>query len=257
MLSELNLFTTFLLIIAFLYGIVIGSFLNVCIYRIPKKENIATERSHCMSCGTQLKWYDLIPLFSWLFLRGKCRYCKAKISVQYPLVEFANGIGYVWIFVVNGFNFESILYCLCVSALLALSIIDLRTFEIPVLFNIFILILGVVRAVYDYENILTYLIGMVSVSGFLLLCYIVTKGRGIGGGDIKLMAAAGLLLGWQNIIVALFAGCIIGSVIHITLMIVSKKDRMLAFGPYLSIGIFIAMMYGKPLIDWYIGLIVG
>ena len=258
MLSELNLFTTFfLLLIAFLYGIVIGSFLNVCIYRIPKKENIATERSHCMSCGTQLKWYDLIPLFSWLFLRGKCRYCKAKISVQYPLVEFANGIGYVWIFVVNGFNFISILYCLCVSALLALSIIDLRTFEIPVSFYIFILILGVVRAVYDYENILTYLIGMVSVSGFLLLCYIVTKGRGIGGGDIKLMAAAGLLLGWQNIIVALFAGCIIGSVIHITLMIVSKKDRMLAFGPYLSIGIFIAMMYGKPLIDWYIGLIVG
>lgn len=258
MLSELNLFTTFfLLLIAFLYGIVIGSFLNVCIYRIPKKENIATERSHCMSCGTQLKWYDLIPLFSWLFLGGKCRYCKAKISVQYPLVELANGIGYVWIFVVNGFNFISILYCLCVSALLSLSIIDIRTFEIPVSFNIFILVLGVVRAVYDYENILTYLIGMVSVSGFLFLCYIVTKGRGIGGGDIKLMAAAGLLVGWQNIIVALFAGCIIGSVIHITLMIVSKKDRMLAFGPYLSIGIFIAMMYGEPLIDWYIGFIVG
>lgn len=257
MLSELNLFTTFLYIIVFLYGIVIGSFLNVCIYRIPKKENIATERSHCMTCGTQLKWYDLIPLFSWLFLGGKCRYCKTKISVQYPLVEFANGVGYVWIFVVNGFNFDSILYCLCASALFALSIIDLRTFEIPVVFNIFILVLGVIRAVYDYENILTYLIGMVSVSGFLFLCYVVTSGRGIGGGDIKLMAAAGLLLGWQNIIVALFAGCVIGSVIHITLMIVSDKGRMLAFGPYLSIGIFIAMMYGEKLMDWYIGIIVG
>ena len=257
MLSELNLFTTFIYAIVFLYGIVIGSFLNVCIYRIPKKENIATERSHCMSCGTQLKWYDLVPLFSWLFLRGKCRYCGTKISVQYPLVEFANGIGYVWIFVVNGFNFESILYCLCVSALLALSIIDLRTFEIPVAFNWFIFILGVVRAIYDFENIVTYLIGMVAVSGFLFICYLVTGGRGIGGGDIKLMAAAGLLLGWQNIIVALFAGCIIGSVIHITLMIVLKKERMLAFGPYLSLGIFIAMLYGKPLMDWYIGIIVG
>lgn len=257
MLSELNLFTTFIYAIVFLYGIVIGSFLNVCIYRIPKKENIATERSHCMSCGTQLKWYDLVPLFSWLFLRGKCRYCGTKISVQYPLVEFTNGIGYVWIFVVNGFNFESILYCLCVSALLALSIIDLRTFEIPVAFNWFIFILGVVRAIYDFENIVTYLIGMVAVSGFLFICYLVTGGRGIGGGDIKLMAAAGLLLGWQNIIVALFAGCIIGSVIHITLMIVLKKERMLAFGPYLSLGIFIAMLYGKPLMDWYIGIIVG
>ena len=249
--------TIALYITVFLFGIVIGSFLNVCIYRIPKKENIATERSHCMSCGTQLKWYDLVPLFSWLFLRGKCRYCGSKISVQYPLVEFANGIGYVWIFVVNGFNFESILYCLCVSALLALSILDLRTFEIPVAFNWFIFILGVVRAIYDFENIVTYLIGMVAVSGFLFICYLVTGGRGIGGGDIKLMAAAGLLLGWQNIIVALFAGGIIGSIIHITLMIVLKKERMLAFGPYMSLGIFIAMLYGKPLMDWYIGIIVG
>lgn len=257
MLSELNLFTTFFFASVFLLGIVIGSFLNVCIYRIPKKENIATERSHCMSCGTQLKWYDLVPLFSWIFLGGKCRYCKAKISVQYPLVEFANGIGYVWIFVVNGFNFESILYCLCVSALLTLSVIDLRTFEIPVAFNIFILVLGVVRAIYDYEHIVTYLIGMVAVSGFLLLCFVITGGRGIGGGDIKLMAAAGLLLGWQHIIAALFIGCVLGSIIHITLMIVSHKDRMLAFGPYLSLGIFIAMLYGKELIDWYIGIIVG
>lgn len=257
MLSELKLFTIIIYAVIFLYGIVIGSFLNVCIYRIPKKENIATERSHCMSCGTQLKWYDLVPLFSWLFLRGKCRYCGKKISIQYPLIEFINGVGYVWIFAVNGFNFVSILFCLCVSALLALSVIDLRTFEIPVVFNIFILVLGVIRVIYDFDNILNYLIGMVAVSGFLFICFLVTGGRGIGGGDIKLMAAAGLLLGWQSIVIALFAGCILGSVIHITLMIISKKDRMLAFGPYLSIGIFIAMMYGKPLMDWYIGIIVG
>lgn len=257
MLSELNLFAILLCAIIFLYGVVIGSFLNVCIYRIPKKENIATERSHCMSCGTQLKWNDLVPLFSWLFLCGKCRYCGAKISRQYPLIEFLNGVGYVWIFVVNGFNFVSILYCLCMSALLALSVIDLRTFEIPVAFNIFILVLGVVRVVLDFDNVITYLIGMVAVSGFLFLCYVITKGRGIGGGDIKLMAAAGLLLGWKHIIIALFVGCILGSVIHIILMKVLKKGRMLAFGPYLSLGIYIAMLYGKPLMDWYIGIIVG
>lgn len=256
MLGELNLFIIIYALI-FLFGIIIGSFLNVCIYRIPKKENIATDRSHCTSCGTQLKWYDLVPLFSWLFLRGKCRYCKAKISVQYPLVELANGIGYVWIFIVNGFNFVSILYCLCSSALLALSVIDWRTFEIPVGFNIFILVLGIVRAVYDFENVVTYLIGMVAVSGFLFLCYVLTRGRGIGGGDVKLMAAAGLLVGWENIVVALFVGCILGSIIHIILMKVAKKGRMLAFGPYLSLGIFIAMLCGSRIMDWYIGIIVG
>ena len=257
MLSELILFTIFLYITIGLFGITIGSFLNVCIYRIPKKENIATSRSHCMECNTQLKWYDLVPLFSWLFLRGKCRYCKTKISIQYPLVELAHGIGYVWIFWVNGINFISILYCLCMSALLALSVIDLRTFEIPVGFNIFILVLGIVRAIYDYEQIVTYLIGMVCVSGFLFILFLLTRGRGIGGGDIKLMAAAGLLIGWQNIIIALFVGCILGSIIHISLMIILRKERMLAFGPYLSLGIFLAMLYGKPLFDWYIGLIVG
>ena len=140
--------------------------------------------------------------------------------------------------------------------MLSLSVIDWRTFETPVAFNIFIFILGVVRAIYDYEHIVTYLIGMVCVSGFLLLLFLLTRGRGIGGGDIKLMAAAGLLVGWQNIIIALFVGCILGSIIHITLMIVMKKERMLAFGPYLSMGIFLAMLYGKELFDWYIGLIV-
>lgn len=255
MLSELKLFTTFIYVIVFLYGIVIGSFLNVCIYRIPKKENIATERSHCMECGTQLKWYDLVPLFSWLFLKGKCRYCGTRISIQYPLIEFINGVGYVWIFVVNGFNFVSILYCLCMSALLALSVIDWRTFEIPLAFNIFIFALGIVRVIYDFEHIVTYLIGMVAISLFLFIVFLVTGGRGIGGGDIKLMAATGLLLGWKGIVAAFFLGCILGSVIHIILMIFFKKDRTLAFGPYLSLGIFFAMFYGEQLVDWYIGLL--
>lgn len=256
MLSELKLFTTLIYALIFLYGIVIGSFLNVCIYRIPKKENIATERSHCMSCGTQLKWYDLVPLFSWLFLRGKCRYCKTKLSIQYPLVEFINGVGYVLIFAVNGFNFVSILYCLCTSALLALSVIDWRTFEIPVAFNIFIFLLGIVRVICDFDNVWSYIIGMVSVSGFLLLLFVLTAGRGIGGGDIKLMAAAGLLLGWKAIVAAFFVGCVLGSIIHIMLMIFFKKDRTLAFGPYLSMGIFFAMFYGENIMDWYIGFLM-
>ncbi len=182
--------TIFLYILVFLYGIIIGSFLNVCIYRIPKKENIATTRSHCMSCGYQLKWYDLVPLFSYLALRGKCRKCGSRISVQYPLVEALNGGLYLLIFWRYGLSVDSLLYCLLFSALIALSIIDFRTYEIPVGINIFILTLGLIRIVTDLSHWLSYGIGLLSVSVPLLLIYLVTKGRGIGGGDVKLMAAA-------------------------------------------------------------------
>lgn len=239
--------------IFFLYGIIIGSFVNVCIYRIPKKENIAKTRSHCMSCGHPLAWYDLFPVFSWLFLRGKCRYCGAGISGQYPLVELINGFGYVWIYTVSGFGLNCILYCLTFSALVALSVIDWRTFEIPFGINLFITAMGVIHALADYEQIITYVIGCISVSGFLLILYYLTKGRGIGGGDIKLMAAAGLLLGWQKILLALVLGAVLGSIIHIARMKISGEEHMLAFGPYLSAGIVIAMLYGEMMINWYLG----
>jgi len=242
-------------ILAFLYGIVIGSFLNVCIYRIPLGESIAKERSHCMSCGYQLKWYDLVPLFSWLALGGKCRKCKASISPQYPIIEGVNGILYVLIFAVNGINMVSILYCLMASALLALSVIDFRTYEIPLGFNIFIGCLGVIRLVLDLENWSEYVIGFFAVSAVLELLFIVSQGRAIGGGDIKLMAAAGLLVGWKLIIIAFFIGCILGSVIHITRMKITNADHVLAMGPYLSMGILIAALWGNDFIQWYIGLL--
>ena len=242
-----------LYIMIFVFGIVIGSFVNVLIYRIPKNENIAIEQSHCMNCGHKLKWYDLVPLFSWLFLRGKCRYCQDRISVQYPLVELINGIGYVLIFVVCGLNLSSILYSLCFSMLVAITVIDWRTYEIPLGLNIVILTLGIIQCILDYGNWKLYLIGMVSVSGFLFLLFVITGGRGIGGGDIKLMFAAGLLLGWKKIILALIIGCILGSIIHLILMKVSKKGRMLAFGPYLSAGILLAILFGEQLISLYIG----
>ena len=170
-----------LYIIIFIYGIVIGSFVNVLIYRLPLHENITTEHSHCMSCGHRLRWYDLVPLFSWVFLKGKCRYCKTKISAQYPVIEAVNGFGYVLIFIMNGFNFTGILYALCFSMLTAITVIDWRTYEIPLGLNITILVLGAIHLALDYHNFLYYLIGMVSVSGFLLLLFIITGGRGIGG----------------------------------------------------------------------------
>lgn len=242
-----------LYIIIFLYGIVIGSFLNVCIYRIPKQENIAKVRSHCMQCDHQLKWYELIPLFSYLFQGGKCRVCKSKISVQYPLIEGANGILYVFIFMINGINVDSLLYCLLTSALLVLSVIDFRTYEIPIGINYFIFVLGVICTAVHYTDWLNHVIGFFIVSVVLYIIIIVTKGRGIGGGDMKLMAVCGLFLGWKEIILAFLLGCIIGSAVHIIRMRVSKCDHVLALGPYLSIGVFVSMLWGAQWIAWYFG----
>lgn len=246
--------TILLYILIFLYGIIIGSFLNVCICRIPKKENIVTTRSHCTSCGNQLKWYDLIPLFSWLALGGRCRKCKARISVQYPIIEALNGILWLIIFSVCGFRIETALYCMMASALLALSVIDFRTYEIPLGFNLMIAALGLIRVLTDLSNWSEYVIGFFAVSVPLYVIYLITKGRGIGGGDIKLMAAAGLLLGWKLILPAFLLGCILGSVIHLLRMRFSSAANVLAMGPYLSAGILIAALWGNRLLSWYLGL---
>lgn len=245
----------FFYILVFLYGITIGSFLNVCIYRIPKKENMVTTRSHCMNCDYQLRWYDLVPLFSYLALRGKCRKCRQKISIQYPLIEALNGVLYLLVFWKYGLSIESLLYCLLTSALIVLSVIDFRTYEIPFGINVFILTLGLVRIVTDYHNWSQYVIGFLSVSLFLYLLYLVTRGRGVGGGDIKLMAASGLLLGWKLNVLAFALGCILGSVIHICRMKFSGEDHVLALGPYLSMGIYLAVLFGEQWIAWYMAFV--
>lgn len=242
--------------VLFLFGITIGSFLNVCIYRIPKKEDIVLERSHCMSCGNVLKWYELIPLFSFLMQGGKCRHCKTKLSPQYPLIEFINGLLYVWVFLVKGFSVTSILFCICASALIVIGIIDWRTYEIPIGCNILIGILGIVRVILDLAHWYDYVIGFFVVSGLFYAILLATKGRGMGGGDVKLMAAAGLLLGWKSILLSLMIGSIAGSVIHLTLMKIQGRDRVLAFGPYLALGIFISMLYGEQIIAWYLNMFI-
>ncbi|MBD5519726.1 MAG: prepilin peptidase [Lachnospiraceae bacterium] len=244
--------TIFLYMIIFLYGIVIGSFMNVCIYRIPEKQDIVKVRSHCMSCGYVLKWYDLVPLFSYIFLGGKCRKCKTKLSIQYPLIEAANGFVWVAVVLINGVNVDSLLYCLLTSALIVLSVIDFRTYEIPIGINIFILTLGLVRLITDYHNWISYLIGFFCVSVFLTIIYYATKGRGIGGGDVKLMAVCGLVLGWKLTVLSFVIGCILGSIIHVLRMKLSGESHVLAMGPYLSMGIVIAMLWGDQFIEWYL-----
>ncbi len=148
----------------------------------------------------------------------------------------------------------SIIYCLLISALLVIAVIDWRTFEIPLGINVFILILGVIATVLERGQWLSHLLGLVVVSVPLLIAYLVTKGRGIGGGDIKLMFAAGLVLGWQLTLVGFMIGSVLAIVIHMLRMQISKKDHVLAFGPYLSAGMLLAVWFGKFLVNWYLSL---
>ena len=242
-------------IIIFVFGIVIGSFLNVCIYRLPLHESIITAPSHCMTCGRKLKGYDMVPVFSWIVLGGTGRNCKSKISAQYPIIEALNGILYVLVCVVNGLTWVSLLYCLMVSALLTLSLIDWRTYEIPFGINVFLFILGIAAAWLDRGNITSHLIVLICVSAFLEILFLVSGGSAIGGGDVKLMASCGLILGWKLIILAFLLGCIIGSVVHVIRIKISGAGRVLAMGPYLSVGIFLAALWGNTWISWYIGLL--
>lgn len=238
------------------FGLLIGSFLNVLILRIPAGENVVTSPSHCMRCGKKLRWYELVPVFSWLFLRGRCGCCKSSISVQYPFVEAATGMLYAVIYLRYGFSVETLIYWSMTSALLALSVIDFRTYEIPPGFNIFLLLVGIARVATDIDGWAQYIIGFFIVSIFLLLVWIISGGRGVGGGDIKLMAACGLILGWKLIIIAFFAGCILGSVVHLTRMAVKGEGPVLALGPYLSVGVFLAALWGGALLNAYMSLFI-
>ncbi len=248
--------TVMLYIVIFLFGIIIGSFLNVCIYRIPEKESLIPG-SHCLSCGHRLQWYDLFPVFSYLLLKGRCRYCGAKISIQYPIVELLNGILYIAVFMANGISLQSFLYCLMTSALLVIAVIDERTLEIPLGLNAFLLVLGILMCILEREKIVSHLIGLVCVSAALYLLWLLTGGRAIGGGDVKLMGAAGLLLGWQRILLAFFLGCIIGAVCHVLRMKLAKAEHVLAMGPYLALAVWLCALWGDDMIRWYLGIALG
>lgn len=238
----------------FLLGLCVGSFCNVLIYRLPKNEDFVRTSSHCMTCGHNLKWYELIPLLSWLIQGGKCRACGVKLSAQYPVVEAINGL--MWLVVgllYRGDWLTVALYCALFSLLLVLSVIDWRTFIIPNGINLAILVLGVIRVATDLQNWLLYLIGMIAVSAVFLLLHILTGGNGLGMGDVKLVAAAGLLLGWKNMLLAVLIGSFGGAVIH---MIRMRRGaaRKLAFGPYLAAGIWIAALAGEQMISAYLSL---
>ena len=246
--------TCLLLLLWTALGLCVGSFCNVLIFRLPRGEEFVKTPSHCMACGHRLRWYELLPVASWLAQGGRCRACGEKISAQYPVVEALNGGSWLltaWLYQAE--PLRAVLYSLLFSLMTVVALIDWRTFEIPNGVNLAVFLLGVVQLVADPQHWVLYLVGMSSVSLLFLLLWFLTGGNGLGMGDVKLMAAAGLLLGWQRILLAMIIGSVSGAIIH-SIRMTRGAGRKLAFGPYLAAGIWVAALVGDRLIGAYLGL---
>lgn len=239
---------------AFLFGSVIGSFLNVCIYRMPRKESIVFPASHCPKCDANIKPYDNIPIISYIFLRGRCRGCGKKISLLYPFVEFLNAAGYAFIIYKFGPNINSLIYALFYSSLIVVTFIDLEHQIIPDRITLPGIVIGfVLGAAVLPVGWLNSLIGLFLGGGLFYLVAVLSRG-GMGGGDIKLIAMIGAFLGWQSVLLTIFLGALAGSVVGISLMIFKGKGRKypVPFGPFLALGAVAALFWGNYIINWYI-----
>ncbi len=239
-------------------GLIIGSFLNVCIYRIPLKKSIVYPHSACAECGHKLGLLDLFPVISYIFLRGRCRYCGKKISAVYPLVELLTAAMFILLYIKFGLSWPLIVFLAVVSLLVITSFIDIRHKEIPDGLVIALLVIGAIYTVYDFKNWLEHIIGFFAGGLPLLLIAFFSeyalKKEGMGGGDIKLMAALGLIIGWKLIMLSLTAGIIIGAIAGLILIAAMRADKKanIPFGPFLAIGFFISVMAGNEIINWYI-----
>jgi leader peptidase (prepilin peptidase)/N-methyltransferase len=251
-------------VLSFIMGASLGSFFNVCIYRIPNKKSVVNPPSHCYNCNTRLKPLDLVPILSWTLLRGKCRYCGQKISPRYALVELLTGILYVLVYNVYGMNIIIIYYILLVSLLVIITFIDLDHYIIPdglvifgsvgaVIFNILGLGVGIKYSLLG---------GLICGGGMLVLIYLIElilRKEVMGGGDIKLFGMVrlflGVKLGLLTILLSVYVGAIygVGSIIYSR---IKKKEfnSMIPYGPFISVGALLSILYGTSMIDWYIGL---
>jgi leader peptidase (prepilin peptidase)/N-methyltransferase len=250
--------TTLLYAAAALFGLVVGSFLNVLILRVPAGENWISAPSRCPACGRRLRPLELIPALSYAAQRGRCRACGARISAQYPAVELGNAALWCAALAARGPAADAALVAALLSALLALSVIDARTKTIPLGFNICVLALGAVRLALSPARLLDVILGAVLPSAPMFAVYLASRGRAIGGGDIKLLCAAGVFLGHKLSLLGFVLGCAFGSVLHPLRMKFQKADRELALGPYLSAGIAVCALLGERLLvllEQYWGLV--
>lgn len=243
---------TLILVFAGLFGLVFGSFFNVCIYRIPQGKSIAWPASFCPHCKTHIRWFDNIPLLSYIFLLGKCRACKKPISLQYPLVELLTAVLTVLFVYRYGLSVWSFGVLIAVYFLIILSVIDLQLMIIPDRFSLGLIVLGLAFAwcnpnftgAWWQKELLSLLgatVGLVGVLAIALLGTWLFKKEAMGGGDVKLMAGVGAFVGWQGVITTVIFGSFFGLVYAVFLMIFKGKkgSDAIPFGPFLSLGALI------------------
>ena len=250
-------------VVVFIFGLMVGSFDNVAIYRIPEGKSLWSPRSFCPRCGKTIAWYDNIPVFSYLLLRRRCRNCGEHISIQYPLVELVSGLLFFAVFAKTDFAWSSLLlpYLFMVTVLIIVSVIDLQKQIIPnkVMYPAIVIALvamGIVALVEgDYKIITDSLIGAVIIAVPWAIASMVFP-KGFGMGDAKLVAFTGLILGWRSELVGFLIGIALGALAGIVLMIAGKKDRKsrMPFGPFLAAGALIALFWGMAIWDAYTGL---
>ncbi len=246
-------------VIIFIIGLVIGSFLNVCIYRIPLEKTIVKGRSYCTSCDSLIPWYCNIPLFSFLFLKGRCKDCGEKISLVYPAVELLNASLYLLVFKAFGLTITALFLAVLFSVLIVISFIDLKYQIIPDGLVLTILILGAANGLYQIlaadVHWYIFLIGFFAASVPLLILGLIFP-DGMGGGDIKLMAAAGLFIGWKLILLSLFLGALYGLFVSVFILLAKKGSLKSAvpFGPLLSLGMVTSALFGNEIIARYFSL---
>lgn len=234
-------------------GCIIGSFLNVCIYRLPQKQSIVTPSSHCMACNIRLKLRDLIPVISYASLRGRCRYCGAIFSMRYTLIELLTAMVFLWCFEVIGYSADLIKSLSLAAFLIVITFIDYD--HQLILDKVLFWLSGVGVAINlwtGYVSPLDMIIGSLTGGGLLLLIAIASRG-GMGGGDIKFAAALGLWMGWKLTLLTLFLSFIFGGIGGLAVLLTKLKGRKdyIPFGPFIAFGAFLSMLYGEVIIRWY------
>ena len=239
-------------VILFIFGLSIGSFANVCIYRLPKKESVVSPVSYCTACLVPIRPLDNIPIISYLVLRGRCRDCNNNISVIYPVIEIITALLLLAGFFKFGLTFDFLVYFVLAPTLVIITVVDIKHQIIPDIITLPGLALGLAAGSYSigYAN---------SFMGFLLGCGLfyllaILSNGGIGGGDIKYIAAAGAFVGWQKVLLIIFISAVLGTFVGLFQIGFQKKTRknIIPFGPLLSVATLITLFYGNLLIKFYI-----
>jgi leader peptidase (prepilin peptidase)/N-methyltransferase len=241
-----------MVLIFFIYGLFIGSFLNVCIIRIPAGISIVTPCSFCGSCGHKLNYIDMLPVINYMVYKGRCRYCGEHYSLQYPIVELTNGVFYALVYLKYSLSAEAAAYCVIISILIAISIIDIKHMIIPDGLNIAGAITGFIYIAITKSSPVDKITGALIGLGSFLAIALLT--HAMGGGDIKLMIVVGLMFGTKGVLFIIFCSFAFGAVVSLILLIIKIKDRKdrISFSPFISLSAVIYIFFGLEIVNQYI-----